>query len=109
VSAQVLAAVADAESGYDPNAVSSAGARGVMQLMPTTARELGVDPMDPSAAIDGAARLLASDLQQFGSLPLALAAYNAGAGAVTHYGGIPPYPETQAYVQRIMTKLGSTA
>jgi hypothetical protein len=109
VPVDVLTAVAEAESDCDPNAVSSAGARGIMQLMPATARELGVNPMDPAAAIDGAARLLAADLQRFGSLPLALAAYNAAPAAVARYGGIPPYPQTQAYVRRVLTKLGGAA
>jgi cell wall-associated NlpC family hydrolase len=110
--ATLLAAVASTESGFDPGAVSAAGARGLMQLMPGTAAGLGVDPMDPAQAIDGAARLLSRNLRSFGSLPLALAAYNAGAGAVRHYGGIPPYPETQAYVTKVraaMASLGSEA
>ena len=98
---ELLAAVAKVESGYDPAAVSSAGARGLMQLMPGTAAGLGVNPLDPAQAVDGAARLLKRDLGEFGSLPLALAAYNAGAGAVRRYGGVPPYPETQAYVRKV--------
>jgi hypothetical protein len=101
----VLAAVARAESGYNPNAVSPAGAQGLMQLMPGTARGLGVDPLDPAQAVDGAARLLSDHLQQFGSLDLALAAYNAGPGAVSRYGGIPPYRETEGYVSRILDDL----
>ena len=106
VPANVLAAVAETESGGDPSAVSPAGAEGLMQLMPTTAQGLGVNPLDPTQAVDGAARLLRSDLQQFGSLPLALAAYNAGAGAVERAGGVPPYPETQAYVQKVLSIAG---
>ena len=106
VPARVLAAVASAESGFNPDAVSPAGARGLMQLMPGTARELGVDPMNPASAIDGAARLLAAHLRDFGSLPLALAAYNAGPGAVQRAGGIPPYPETRAYVRKVLTSIG---
>jgi len=109
VPVEVLSAVASAESGFDPNAVSPAGARGLMQLMPGTARELGVDPMNPASAIDGAARLLAAHLRDFGSLPLALAAYNAGPGAVRRADGIPPYPETQAYVRKILTAVGGSA
>ena len=97
----LLSAVAKAESGYDPRAVSPAGARGLMQLMPGTARGLGVDPMDPAQAVDGAARLLAAHLKTFGTVPLALAAYNAGPGNVKKYGGIPPFAETQAYVRKI--------
>jgi peptidoglycan DL-endopeptidase CwlO len=102
VPATLLAAVARAESGFNPRAVSGAGAVGLMQLMPGTARGLGVDPRDPAQAVDGAARLLAGHLKTFGSTALALAAYNAGPGAVTRYGGIPPYAETQAYVQRVL-------
>ncbi|HXW34332.1 MAG TPA: transglycosylase SLT domain-containing protein, partial [Acidimicrobiales bacterium] len=105
----LLAAVAKQESGFDPGAVSSAGAEGLMQIMPGTAAGLGIDPMDPSQAIDGAAQLLSGYLQQYGgSVPLALAAYNAGPGAVSEYGGVPPYSETQAYVQDIMSMLGAT-
>lgn len=109
VSPQLLAAVAKVESGYDPTAVSSAGAQGLMQLMPSTASGLGVNPFDPAQAIGGAAQILAGDLKTFGSVPLALAAYNAGAGAVQRYGGIPPYPETQNYVSTIMGLLGGSS
>lgn len=106
VPAALLSAVARAESGYDPSAVSPAGARGLMQLMPETASGLGVDPTDPAQAVDGAARLLAGHLKEFGSTELALAAYNAGPGAVRRYGGVPPYTETQTYVQRVMSYAG---
>lgn len=109
LSASLLSAVAKVESDYDPSAVSPAGAEGLMQLMPGTAQDLGVNPFDPAQAVDGAARLLAGNLQQFGSIPLALAAYNAGPNAVQQYGGIPPYPETQAYVQRVMSLAGLEA
>ena len=105
---EILAAVARAESAMNPAAVSSAGAQGLMQLMPATAAGLGVDPMQPAQAIDGAARLLSSHLEQFGSLDLALAAYNAGPGAVRRYDGIPPYAETQGYVRKILADLGAT-
>lgn len=102
----LLAAVARQESGFDPRAVSPAGAQGLMQLMPGTARGLGVsDPFDPAQAIGGAAQLLDDLLGRFGSTELALAAYNAGPGAVLRYDGIPPYPETQAYVTSIMSRL----
>jgi soluble lytic murein transglycosylase-like protein len=110
VSPKLLAAVAKVESGYNPNAVSPAGAQGLMQLMPGTAKGLGVkNSFDPEQAINGAAKLLSRNLKEFKSLPLALAAYNAGGGAVHKYGGIPPYAETQAYVpkvQRALAKLG---
>ncbi|GAB1644139.1 transglycosylase SLT domain-containing protein [Krasilnikovia sp. MM14-A1259] len=110
VSPKLLAAVAKVESGYNPRAVSGAGAQGLMQLMPGTARGLGVtDAFDPAQAIDGGARLLARNLREFHSLPLAIAAYNAGGGAVHRYGGIPPFAETQAYVpkvQRALAELG---
>lgn len=99
--AGLLKSVARAESGLDPNARSHAGAIGLMQLMPGTARELGVDPRDPAQAVDGAARLLRQHLRTFGSVPLALAAYNAGPGAVRKYDGIPPFSETRAYVKRV--------
>ena len=109
VPANVLSAVAQVESGGNPTAVSPAGAEGLMQIMPGTAAGLGVNPLDPTQAVDGAAQILSGDLQQFGSLPLALAAYNAGAGAVRQAGGIPDYPETQAYVQRVLSAAGGTA
>jgi soluble lytic murein transglycosylase-like protein len=76
-----------------------------MQIMPTTAAGLGINPLDPAQAVDGAARLLASGISQFGSIPLALAAYNAGAGAVRKYGGIPPYAETRAYVPKVQAAM----
>lgn len=101
----LLSAVAQQESGGNVHAVSPDGAEGLMQLMPTTAAEQGVDPMDPGQAIDAAGRILSGDLARFGSVPLALAAYNAGAGAVKQYGGIPPYAETQNYVRSITGRL----
>jgi len=103
--ADLLAAVAWAESGFDPGAVSQAGALGLMQIMPGTADELGVDPRDPSQAIDGAARYLREQMERFGSLELALAAYNAGPGAVEQYGGVPPYAETTNYVAKVLARL----
>lgn len=103
----LLAALLRAESGFDPRAVSPAGAQGIAQFMPATARGMGLaDPFDPAQAIPAAARLLAGHLGALGSVPLALAAYNAGPGAVARYGGIPPYRETQAYVARVMALAG---
>lgn len=108
VSPKLLAAVAKVESGYDRKAVSKAGAQGLMQLMPATARELGVrNSFDPAQAVDGAAKLLAGNLKEFGSVPLALAAYNAGGGSVRKYGGIPPFTETQAYVPKVLKALAA--
>ncbi|MGW4945236.1 transglycosylase SLT domain-containing protein [Actinoplanes sp. NPDC004185] len=108
VSPKLLAAVAKVESGYNPKAVSKAGAQGLMQLMPATARGLGVDnSFDPQQAINGAAKLLSSHLKEFKSLPLALAAYNAGGGNVHKYGGIPPFAETQAYVPKVQKALAA--
>ena len=107
--AGLLSAVARVESNFRPNTVSSAGAVGLMQLMPATAKALGVDPTDPEQAIDGAARLLAGELAKYGSVPLALAAYNAGGPAVDRYGGIPPYPQTRDYVQQVTNYLRRAA
>jgi peptidoglycan DL-endopeptidase CwlO len=101
VDASLLAAVASKESNFDSRAVSPAGAQGLMQFMPATAAGLGVNPLDPGSAIDGAARYLSSLTRQFGSTDLAPAAYNAGPGTVRRYGGIPPYPETQNYVRSV--------
>ncbi|HVY97627.1 MAG TPA: lytic transglycosylase domain-containing protein [Solirubrobacterales bacterium] len=100
----LLAGLIKAESGFDPNAGSPAGAQGLTQLMPETANSLGVtNPLDPEQAIEGGARLLHEHLEKFdGNAELALAAYNAGPGAVEQYGGIPPYPETQSYVKKVL-------
>jgi len=100
---ELLKAVCVAESGMNPNAVSRAGAQGLMQLMPPTARELGVeDSFDPTQNINGGARYLATQYRRFKSYRLALAAYNAGPEAVKHHGGIPPFDETHAYVPKVM-------
>ncbi len=90
------------ESAYRPNARSSAGAIGLGQLMPATAAQLGVDPHDWQANLDGSARYLLMMLAQFGTPELALAAYNAGPEAIARHGGIPPYQETKNHVRRVM-------
>jgi soluble lytic murein transglycosylase-like protein len=89
------------ESGWNPNARSHKGAIGLTQLMPGTADYLGVDPHDVEQNIEGGARYLKEQQQEFRSWMLALAAYNAGPGAVRQYGGVPPYRETRTYVRRI--------
>lgn len=101
----LLAAVAKVESGGNPNAVSPKGAQGMFQIMPATAKELGVNALDPTQAANGAARYLAQNLKRFGSPELALAAYNAGPGNVQKHGGIPPFKETQDYVKRVQTNM----
>ena len=104
----LLRAVAWTESRGRADAVSHKGARGVMQLMPGTAAELGVDPRDPAANISGGAAYLARQIRTFGSVPLALAAYNAGPGAVLRWGGIPPYAETRGYVAQVLARWHKT-
>jgi hypothetical protein len=107
VSATLLAAQLYAESNFNPFAVSGAGARGIAQFMPGTAASIGLrDPFDPAASIDAQAHLMHDLLARFASVPLALAAYNAGPGAVAACGCVPAIAETQAYVARILGLLG---
>jgi soluble lytic murein transglycosylase-like protein len=107
VSPDLVAAVIEAESEFNPRAVSRRGARGLMQLMPKTAKTLGVDdPFDPKENIEAGVRHLRALMDRFGdNLPLVLAAYNAGEVAVIKHRGVPPYRETRAYVKRIMKRL----
>jgi len=108
ISAPLVEAVAWQESRFNQAAVSPKGAMGVMQLMPATARQLGVDARDVTSNIEGGALYLSQMLRRFeGDVPRALAAYNAGPEAVQRYGGVPPYAETQAYVRAILGRLGA--
>lgn len=104
---ELLFAVMQQESGGDPNAESHAGAKGLMQLIDSTAAEMGVqDPFDPVQNVHGGAKYLRQQIDSFGTLEHALAAYNAGPGAVRKYGGIPPYAETEDYVKRVTNIYG---
>jgi soluble lytic murein transglycosylase-like protein len=100
----VLHGLIQQESGFDPNSQSGAGAMGLTQLMPGTASSLGVsNPLNPAESIEGGARYLAQMMSQFGgNVRDALAAYNAGPGAVSKYGGVPPYAETESYVTKVL-------
>lgn len=102
VDARLLAALVWAESGFKPGAISRSGAIGLTQLMPATARQLGVDPHDPLQNLAGGARYLAFTLARFGTVELGLAAYNAGPVRVERAGGIPDIAETRAYVPRVL-------
>ncbi len=105
----LLKGLVSQESGFDPNARSGAGALGLTQLMPGTAAGLGVtNPLDPVQSLQGGAKYLRQQLDRFGGdEKLALAAYNAGPGAVAKYGGVPPYRETQNYVTNVLSKAAS--
>ena len=106
VDARIVHALIQVESAYHSRAVSPKGARGLMQIMPSTGRQYGaLDLFDPKVNLDAGVRHLKSLLTRF-DLPIALAAYNAGEGAVSRFGGIPPFKETQKYVSRILQILG---
>jgi soluble lytic murein transglycosylase-like protein len=110
---EFLAATLLQESAFDPRAISSAGAVGIAQFMPSTADGIGVDPFDPYDAISGAAQLLSSYVRAYAARTdpyvLALAAYNAGPGAVASYHGVPPYPETREYIDDIADRWAQIA
>ena len=106
VDKKLVMAVIDVESGFDAGAVSTAGAQGLMQIMPETGRDLELDnPFNPTENIDAGIRYLKHLLDTFPDRRLAVAAYNAGPNAVKKYGGIPPYEETQNYVQKVWARL----
>lgn len=106
VSEALIKALIQVESAFNPNAKSKAGAKGLMQLMPVHTDKQGIDPYDPEQNVKTGLGFLSRLLNKYNDLELALAAYNAGEGAVDKYGGIPPYPETQEYVKKIMNLLG---
>ncbi|MGE5647864.1 MAG: lytic transglycosylase domain-containing protein [Acidobacteriota bacterium] len=110
---EFLHSLVKAESGYQTNAVSAKGAIGLMQLMPETARELGADPNDPRQNVEAGARYISNLLRKYlnddHQVRKAVAAYNAGPGAVDRYQGVPPYRETTAYVERVLRQAGISA
>jgi soluble lytic murein transglycosylase-like protein len=103
--ANLVASVVTTESHWNPKARSPVGAIGLGQLMPATAKSLGVDPSNPHENLRGTTRYLASNLKRFKSIPLAAAGYNAGPGAVSKHGGIPPFKETKEYVKRVCSRM----
>lgn len=108
VPVKLLKAMAKAESNFNPNAVSSCGAQGIMQLMPATSAALGVtDPFDPEQNIMGGAKYISDKIKKYdGDITLALAAYQAGSGNVAKYGGVPPFKSTQTYINNIKNYMG---
>jgi soluble lytic murein transglycosylase-like protein len=106
VDPKLIKAVIRTESNFNPNAVSGAGAKGLMQIMDFNSRAMGVtNPFDPAQNIDAGARMLKGHVARYGELPKALAAYNAGGPTVDKYGGVPPFRETQTYVTRVLDAL----
>jgi soluble lytic murein transglycosylase-like protein len=105
VPASFIAAIIRVESGWRADAVSRSGALGLMQLMPATARQLGVDPLDPVQNVHGGATYIRQQLDTFDDIAVALAAYNAGPAAVLRFGGVPPFRETASYIARVLRLL----
>ncbi|HHY18770.1 MAG TPA: lytic transglycosylase domain-containing protein [Firmicutes bacterium] len=102
----LVLAVAATESNFKADAVSGKGAIGIMQLMPSTAQELGINPYILEENIEGGVRYLSKLMRKYGDMQLALAAYNAGMGIVDRYGGVPPFKETQNYIKRVLRRYG---